>query len=124
MGELLGATRAAAASTSDLSPWCLSLVVWSYATLGMEDAVLFGRVAELATPRLMEFKPVELTNAMWALAKGKTDSPIFFEAAALVVATRASELSASCACLLCWSLATALPHLEANTVPAAAAALA
>ena len=60
-------------------------MVWSYATLGMEDMVLFGRVAELATPRLMEFKPVELTNAMWALAKGKTDSPIFFEAAALVV---------------------------------------
>ena len=90
----------------------MSLVVWSYATLGMEDMILFGRVAELATPRLMEFKPVELTNAMWALAKGKTDSPIFFEAAALVVATRASELSASCACLLCWSLATALPHLE------------
>merc|ERR1719163_789156 len=124
MGELLGATRAAAASTSDVTPWCMSLVVWSYATLGMEDMILFGRVAELATPRLMEFKPVELTNAVWALAKEKTASPLFFEAATSAVAARSSELSASCACLLCWSLATALPNLQAAATVRVASALA
>ena len=42
------------------------MLVWSYATLGMNDAALFGRVAELAAPRMMEFKPVELTNVVWA----------------------------------------------------------
>ena len=88
-------------------------MVWSYATLGMNDAALFGRIAELAAPRMMEFKPVELTNVVWALAKGGTTSPLFFEAAAVAVARRASELSASCVCNLLWSLGTALPHLHA-----------
>ena len=91
-------------------------MVWSYATLGMNDAALFGRVAELAAPRMMEFKPVELTNVVWALAKGGTVSPLFFEAAAVAVARRASELSASCVCNLLWSLGTALPNLHAPQV--------
>jgi len=122
--ELQDRLRAAATSTSDVSPWCMSLLVWSYATLGMNDAALFGRIAELAAPRMMEFKPVELTNVVWALAKGGTVSPLFFEAAAVAVARRASELSASCVCNLLWSLGTALPHLHAPDVPVVASALA
>ena len=40
--ELQDRLRAAATSTSDVSPWCMSLLVWSYATLGMEDEVRFA----------------------------------------------------------------------------------
>mmetsp|Transcript_57522 Transcript_57522/g.186877 ORF Transcript_57522/g.186877 Transcript_57522/m.186877 type:complete len:882 (+) Transcript_57522:92-2737(+) len=48
---------------------CLSIVCWSYATLGISDKPLFDVIADLSLARWQELKPFEASNVLWAFSK-------------------------------------------------------
>lgn len=66
------------------SPRCWSTIVWSLATMEASSpavADIFALVAELSEPRLDIFKPLELTNLLWAFAKVGFPHPTLFDSA-------------------------------------------
>ncbi len=53
----------------------LSIVCWSCAALRLEELRLMSVIAEIALHRIEDFKPVELSNFLWAYAKLNMGTP-------------------------------------------------
>eukprot|EP00931_Biecheleriopsis_adriatica_P029012 TRINITY_DN17280_c0_g2_i1.p1 TRINITY_DN17280_c0_g2~~TRINITY_DN17280_c0_g2_i1.p1 ORF type:complete len:841 (-),score=121.18 TRINITY_DN17280_c0_g2_i1:48-2570(-) len=87
---------------------CASIVAWSLATLDLLDTFLMDVLRKLATPRLNEFKPYEVTNLLWAYSKMGTASEDLLRALADRLWTRQQcEFKAQCLSMAVWSFATA-----------------
>jgi len=86
---------------------CMSLVCWSCATLRLYASDILNTISEIASPRLHEMKPFELSNMVWAYAKLQLGQPKFYEAVSdRVLQRQAGEFSLQCISMIAWSFAS------------------
>jgi len=87
---------------------CMSVVCWSCAALRLQEDRLWTTIAELASPKLGELKPYELSNMTWAYAKVNMGTPDFFLSVSHRMMTREpGDFSLQCLSMVAWSFATA-----------------
>lgn len=100
--------RQAASANEPFPAQCSSIVAWSCASLWLQRHSLLEILAQVASPRLQEFQPYEVTNMLWAYAKLGVSNPLLFRSAGQRLLTRAAgEFKAQCLSLAAWSFATA-----------------
>lgn len=91
-------------------PRCWATIAWALAALPRRDNKIhqaLSVISQLATPRIAGFKPLEITNMLWAFAKvGHCDRAIF-EAVHAHLDVHMKEFSSSKLSTLMWSFATA-----------------
>jgi len=86
---------------------CLSIVAWSCAMLQIRHRSLFAAIADVAAPRLLELKPYELSNLLWAFAKlGLSHGDLFKSVIARLLRRSDSEFKVQCLSTIAWSFAT------------------
>lgn len=87
-----------------------STIAWSYATLQVHDMPSFGRIAYLATSSVRGFRPVELSNLLWAFAKVNFPAPSLFYTAGRSVIVQLHRYSVGGLSTLAWAFVTMQPH--------------
>lgn len=91
----------------------LSNIIWSLASIQLNDLPLLRTVSLLATTHMAKFKPFELSSVLWALAtlgsceESRGVCASVFEAAASTIAEELDEFSFRCRVMVCWAFAQA-----------------
>mmetsp|Transcript_57521 Transcript_57521/g.186869 ORF Transcript_57521/g.186869 Transcript_57521/m.186869 type:complete len:875 (+) Transcript_57521:92-2716(+) len=90
---------------------CLSIVCWSYATLGISDQPLFGVIADLTLSRWHELKPFEASNVLWAFSKlNMLDSHFLKGVVPLLTQMDLDDTSPQVISTICWAFGRASCH--------------
>eukprot|EP00440_Ansanella_granifera_P045407 gb/GFBE01049196.1/.p1 GENE.gb/GFBE01049196.1/~~gb/GFBE01049196.1/.p1 ORF type:complete len:838 (+),score=163.56 gb/GFBE01049196.1/:1-2514(+) len=99
---------------AEVQPQSISNVVWSLATMRYVHRPLLQVLTELSVSNIDLFKPFELSTTLWALAKlGTVDQisavlkPVFQQAAAPHILSRAHDFGFRCLATTAWAFATA-----------------
>jgi len=99
---------------ADVAPQSLSNVAWSLAILRIVKQSLHEKIAKLALMKMPAFKPFELSNILWSMAKviplhthiKELCDPVF-QAAADQIVTQTRHFNFRCLATLIWAFATA-----------------
>lgn len=102
-----GSNSVANRETGEMPVQCLSIVAWSFASLQIRHQVCFQLIADIASPRLSELKPYELSNLLWAFAKaGLSHCDLFKRVADRLLTRTPGEFKVQCLSTVAWSFAT------------------
>jgi len=91
-------------------PRCWATIAWAYATMLCRDEESLQSlelIGQIAVPHVKEFKPVELTNLLWAFAKLSVKNSALFHEAMYHILASSNHFSQSNLSTIVWAYVTA-----------------